>query len=210
MEIKIATISMKKFFPIALLSIPLILFLSWGLAVLTDNMWFVYLLIPFLILSIYLAQKLSNSETIIQLSEADHFRIDEEEIAYKSVIGYFVNDQGLTQTAFCIRLDTDKTIQIVSSSVGKKGEAFKKAQDELLEALKRKNEDIRELEYQDVYVRQLTILRPVIYVSIAMILILDVLAIFLLVTGKMKLPWQIFFANSLLLGLIPLLKKKKE
>lgn len=210
MEIKLTTINKKKFFHISIISIPIILFLSFGLAFLVDNSWFAFLLIPLLIVSIYIAQGLSNSETIIDLGEADYFKINNEEIAYKSVIGYFANEGGLTQTELYIKLDANQSIQIASSTSGEKGEAFNKALDEILKALKRKNEHIQELTYQDVYVRQLNYLRPIIYASIITLLILDAIIIFLFVTGKTKLPGQIFYANFLLLLVIPLLKKKKE
>lgn len=209
MNIEIKTISTKKFLLITLLSIPLIMFLSLGLAILTSTQWLIYLLVPLLGLTIFFGQRFSKSVTRIDLNEGERFRIDDQEILYDNVIGYFINDTGLTQTALCLRLNTNKTIQITGSSVGEQGEAFSKTQKEIVETLKRKKQDLLELEYQDVYVRQTNILRPVLYVSAGIIVIIDIATFYFLTTGKMDLPWQIFFVNFLFIGLIPYMKKRK-
>ena len=136
MKIELTTISTKKFLLITLLSIPLILLFSIGLAVLTDTQWFVFLLIPLIGLTIYLGQRLSKTATKIDLNDGDHLKINNQEIAYQNVIGYFVNDTGLTQTALCLRLNNEKTIQITCSSVGEQGEKFLEAQNEIIQKIK--------------------------------------------------------------------------
>ena len=208
MSIELKTLSTKKFLLITLLSIPAIMFLSLGLAILTDTQWLVYLIVPLLGLTIFLGQLLSKTVTKIDLNE-DELKIDNQKIEYSNIIGYFINETGLTQTALCLRLNTNKTIQITGTSVGEQGKAFQKAQDEIVSTLKSRNSELLELKYQDVYVRQANILRPVIYVMIGVVIIIDLIAVYLLVTGKMKLPWQVFFVNFLLVGLIPYLKKRK-
>ena len=209
MRIELTTISTKRFLLITLVSIPLIMFLSLGLAILSSTQALVLLLIPLFGLSIYLGQRLSRIETRIDLEESDILRIDEQEILYSSVIGYFINETGFTQRALCLRLDTKETIQITGSASGERGKKFLKAQDVILKQLKKKNPDLLELEYQDVYVRQTNILRPVLYVLAGIVVIIDIVAFYLLVTGQMDLPWQIFLVNLLFIGLIPYMKKRK-
>lgn len=194
---------------ITLLSVPLILLFSIGLAVLTNTQWVVFLLVPLLGLTIYIGQRLSKTATKIDLNEGEYLKINNQEIAYHNVIGYFINDTGLTQTALCLRLDTNKTVQITGSSVGAQGKAFQKVQDEIIRTLKRKNSQLIELKYQDVYVRQSNILRPILYVLAGTVVIIDIVAAYFLISGKMDLPWQIFFVNTLLIGLIPYMKKGK-
>jgi hypothetical protein len=167
------------------------------------------LIVPLLGLTIFFGQRFSKTSTKIDLSEGERFQVNDQEIRYDSVIGYFINETGLTQTALCLRLSTNKTIQITGASIGEQGKAFQKAQDEIIRTLKSRNSQLLELEYQDVYVRQTNILRPFIYVMAGVVIILDLIAVYLLVTGKMKLPWQVFFVNLLLVGLIPYLKKGK-
>ena len=209
MKIELTTISTKTYLLITLLSIPVSMFLSLGLAILTSTQWLVYLIIPFLGLTIFLGQRFSKTTTKINLSEAERFQVNDQEIRYDSVIGYFINETGLTQTAICLRLNTNKTIQIIGASIGEQGKAFQKAQDEIIRTLKSRNSQLLELKYQDVYVRQTNILRPVIYVIVGVVIIVDLIAVYLLVTGKMKLPWQAFFVNFLLVSLIPYMKKGK-
>ena len=209
MKIEITTISTKGFLLITLLSIPLIMFLSLGLAILTSTQWLVYLTVPLLGLAIFFGQRFSRTNTKVDLSEDERFYVNDHEIRYDSVIGYFINETGLTQTSLCLRLKTNKTLEIIGSSVGETGTAFRKAQNEIISTLRSKNSQLLELEYQDVYVRQTNILRPVIFIGVGIVIIMDIIAVYLLVTGRMKLPWQVFFANSLLIGLIPYLKKRK-
>ena len=209
MKIEITTISTKGFLLITLLSIPLIMFLSLGLAILTSTHWLVYLTVPLLGLAIFFGQRFSRTNTKVDLSEDERFYVNDHEIRYDNVIGYFINETGLTQTSLCLRLKTNKTLEIIGSSVGETGTAFRKAQNEIISTLRRKNSQLLELEYQDVYVRQTNTLRPVIFIGVGIVIIMDIIAVYLLVTGRMNLPWQVFFANSLLIGLIPYLKKRK-
>jgi len=185
------------------------MFLSLGLAILTSTQWLVYLTVPLLGLAIFFGQRFSRTNTKVDLSEDERFYVNDHEIRYDSVIGYFINETGLTQTSLCLRLKTNKTLEIIGSSVGETGTAFRKAQNEIISTLRSKNSQLLELEYQDVYVRQTNILRPVIFIGVGIVIIMDIIAVYLLVTGRMKLPWQVFFANSLLIGLIPYLKKRK-
>jgi len=209
-EIRLETISIKKFLLITLLSSPMILFLSLGLAFFTNTQWLIYLVIPLLGLTVYLAQRLSKTVTRIELNEGEQFKINHHEISYNSVVGYFINNTGLTQVALCLRLKTNKTFQITGSSLGEQGKAFNNALIEIIETLKRKNKNIRELEYQDVYVRQTNILRPILFVLVGLVIILDILTAYFFVTGTMFLPWQIIFVNFLLVGILPILKKSKS
>ena len=209
MKIEITTISTKGFLLITLLSIPLIMFLSLGLAILTSTQWLVYLTVPLLGLAIFFGQRFSRTNTKVDLSEDERFYVNDHEIRYDNVIGYFINETGLTQTSLCLRLKTNKTLEIIGSSVGETGTAFRKAQNEIISTLRSKNSQLLELEYQDVYVRQTNILRPVIFIGVGIVIIMDIIAVYLLVTGRMNLPWQVYFANSLLIGLIPYLKKRK-
>ncbi len=189
---------------------PLIMFLSIGLAILTSTKELVFLLIPLLGLAIFLGHKGSLTKTRINMDESDKFRMDNQEIPYNNVIGYFINETGLTHAAICLKLKTNKSIQITSSIIGENGKKFRNAQVEIIEQLKKKNPSLLKLEYQDIYVRQTNILRPILYVMTGLVVIIDIVALFLLFSGKMKLPWQIFFVNSLLIGLIPYMKKRKN
>jgi|SRR5690554_2169846 len=210
MKIEIATISTNFFLLITLLSVPLILLVSIGLAILTKTQGLVFLIVPLLMLTIYLGQKFSKRKTEIDLSETNEIKIDGYKIKYNNIIGYFINDTGLSQKALCLRLDTKRTIQITGSSVGKLGIKFNEMQETVIEMIKMRNPQIRELEYQDVYVQQTNILRPILYVAAGLVIVIDIIAFFLITTGSMKLPWQIFFVNFLLLGLMPYMKKRKN
>lgn len=210
MKLALKTISFTKFLLIALLlGMPVFFFISFCLLILFHSDYLLLVLVPLFGLIALIAQKLAESTTIIDLEDSEYLKINDQEIPYKSILGYFVNDGGLTSTAFCLRLDSDKTVQITASSVGQAGRKFVAIQNEIIAALNSKVTNLQELEHADVYVRQTSMLRPIIYSSIGVILLLDVLVIYLMVWRKMDLPWQLFFANSLILGLIPFLKRGK-
>jgi hypothetical protein len=104
------------------------------------------LIVPLLGLTIFFGQRFSKTSTKIDLSEGERFQVNDQEIRYDSVIGYFINETGLTQTALCLRLSTNKTIQITGASIGEQGKAFQKAQDEIIRTLKSRNSQLLELE----------------------------------------------------------------
>ena len=209
MKFELTTISTKKFLLITLLSIPLILFLSIGLAILTKIQGLVFLIVPLSGLIIYLGHRLSRTKTEIDLSEINEIKINGEKIQYKNIIGYFINDTGLTLKAICLRLDTKRTIQIMGFSVGEQGKKFLEAQKKIINMLKSQNKHLLELEYQDVYVRQINILRPILYVLTGIVIIVDISALYFLLIDKIELPWQIFIINFVFVGLIPYMKKRK-
>lgn len=208
MKLALKTISFTKFLLITLLlGMPVFFFISFSLLFLFQSGYLLLVLVPLFGLIGLLAQKLAESTTIIDLGDPEYLKINDQEIPYTSILGYFVNDGALTSTAFCLRLDSDKTVQITASSVGQAGKKFVAIQNEIICALNSKITNLQELEHADVYVRQTSVLRPIIYISIGVILLLDVLAIYLMVWRKMDVPWQLFFANSLILVLVPFLKK---
>lgn len=207
MKIEISTISTKKFLLITLASVPLAVSLSLGLALLTSFQGLVFLVFPLMVLIMYLGRRFSTQETTIDLSGTEVLRINNFEIPYKSITGYFI-DAAFAQTALCVRLETERTIQITSSSFGAQGKKFREAREEIIMRIKSLNQNVHELEYQDVYVRQINILRPLFYILSAVILFVNVIAIYFTVYKKIDLPWQIFLVNFSLFGLIPYMKKR--
>jgi hypothetical protein len=71
-----------------------------------------------------------------------------------------------------------------------------------------RNQSFVPMKYQDVHVKQMKFLRPLIISGIIIVLILDILAIMLIVIGEKSLPWQVFIVNVLILSLFPYLNKK--
>lgn len=210
MRFQIKTISIRKSLFIYFLSIPFILVTSIGLAILLNIDWLVYLIIPELALVIFFTIRLSKSSTLIELDKGKQFKINDQEILYENVIGYYINDTGLIQTELSLKLNRNKFIRLNALSIGKKGKEFKEVKNVIIETLKRKNDDLQELSYGEAYVRQIKILKPFFYFLSAIILLVDAALIYQLFTGNMDLPWQIFFVNFLFFGLVPHLKKEKR
>jgi hypothetical protein len=208
MEIELTTISTKKFLIIGLLSMPFLMFFSIGLAIITEVRDLVLLILPLLALAIYLGQRFSRKKMKINFGNPNCFIVDGNEILYSNLFGYFINNEGMAQSALCLKLQKDQYFQITGSSVGKKGKVFLDAQKVIIQELKKNNPYLPELAYKDIYVRQLNILRPLIYSLIGIILILDVVCLYLMISGTFKLPPQIFFTNFTIIALIPFLKKK--
>ncbi len=207
---EITTISTKKFLLIGLLSIPFILFLSIGLAVFTETKEFAFLVIPGLGLAIYFGQKHSKITTKINLDNQEYLAIDREQINYSDILGYFKNETGLSQSTLSLRLNTNKSIHIVCSSIGKEGKKFKEIEKQIISQIKSQSPTAVELEYQDIYVKQMNIMRPILIGLAGLVIIIDIITIYALITGHFKLPWQIFFVNFLLIGMLPYLKRRKQ
>lgn len=209
MDIELTTISTAKFLTITVTSSLLTVFLCIAFAVTTDTQWAIFLLVPFLGISIFIGQRLSQDKTVVSVQN-DTLTLDGQKIDFKSILGYFENETGLTQLGFSLRLTTNKSVHITGASVGKQGTEFRKNIKTLIAEIEKRNPQVKKLEYQDVYVRQSNIIRPILIGLAVVVIIIDIAAVFLLATGTFRLPWQIFFVNFLLLGQIPYMKKRKS
>lgn len=209
MKIELETLSTKKFLLITLTSIPLIIISCIGLAILFHTKGIVLVMLPMFGLIVYLGHRFSRTLTIIDLTNPNQLKLDDIEIPYDSILGYYRNDLGLTQITLCLRLNSNKTIQITGSSVGKKGEDFRIKREVILQTLINKNPEVIALEYQDVNVWQPNILRLILYVLTGIIILTDVIAIYYILFENMNLTWKLFLVNSLFIGMVPYMKQRK-
>jgi hypothetical protein len=186
------------------------MFLSLGLAIISSTGWLGFLSVPLLALAIIAGHHWARSKTTIELEESGHLIINGERIPLENIEGYFLNDTGLTQSALSFRLFTAQSVHIVSLNKGDAGKKFELVQTELIAGMKRMSPNIKELKYQDIYIKQMAIMRPVLIVLAALVLVLDIVLIIGLILGKNGIPWQFFFVNFLLIWLWPFMKKKRD
>jgi hypothetical protein len=210
MNIEITTIETKKFLVTGLISILLLIALSIGLAMITEIRSLVLLTVPGIIIIGIVGHKISKTKTIINLDNPDYISINSEMIKYSDIVGYFENETGLTQSALSLRLNTEKSIHIISSNIGDEGKIFRKIETQIINQIKANNSNARVLEYQDIYVKQMNYLRPILIGMAGLVILFDIFIIYSLITGNIRLPWQIFFVNFLLIGMIPYMKRRNN
>ena len=192
------------------MSVPLIIILSILLPILTNISELIYLSLPALGLAFFCSTKLSKSVTIVNLDNKEFLLINKKQIDYLNILGYFEDITGGTQNAISLRLVENESIHIVASSIGKEGKHFKEFRELLISEIKLKNPEIRELEYQDVHVNQIKVLRPFLIGMSGIVIFADIFTIYGILTGHVFLPWQFFFMNVILISLIPYMKKKNN
>jgi hypothetical protein len=205
LKIEINTSSTKRTVFIAIIGS----FLSVGLGLYFEIQKLVLLILPFMAVVIYLLQKFAKSKSIVQIEEPNFFVIDNEKINCSKIAGYFIFENGFSET-ICIKVDSRKPIELTGLVTGKKGKVFKENKLNILTHIKNANPQFSELEYQDVYEKQVKNLRPLIYIIVGLVIIIDILFIGLWLTNKINLPYQLFIANSMLFILKPMIKKKKQ
>ena len=209
MDIQLTTIETKKFIIIGILSIWFLMAFSIWMGIVFDNPGLVLLIIPGLAAIFIFGHKMAKTTTIINIDNPDYILLNHKKINYSTVIGYFENDASLSQSALSFRLNTNKSIHIISSSIGKEGKRFKEIENQIITRLKNKNPKTLKLEYQDIYVKQMNIIRPIFIILTGIVILLDILLIYDLITQNLELPLQFFFVNFLLIWFVPYMKKGK-
>jgi hypothetical protein len=208
MTLEIETISTKKFILISLLSVPLIIGICVALALIFDSESFVLLIFPLLLLIFIISFKVASQ--IIQLDIGDErVTINKKRIDFNTIKGYHINKTGLLMSSLDLRLSSDETVSITCSNFGEKSRKFKQLTEMLIAAIPEKNPDFEPMIYQDVHVKQMKFLRPIIIFGIILVLIVDILVFISIAFGEKGLPWQIFLINIVILSLIPYLKRGK-
>ncbi len=207
MKIELKTVSTRKFLLITLLSIPMIIGGTIATALLFDSKLPIFLIVPALIGIIIIGQKKATQKSIVEFDN-EKLIVNDKIINFSSIKGYHINDTGLSMIAIDFKLSSNETFTITSSNSGKQGKKFNEFTNHLLDTVKKVNEKIEKLEYQDIHVKQMKILRPIIIIGIVLVAVFDILAIYNIIVGNRRMPWQIFFVNFLILGLIPYLKKR--
>ena len=207
MKIELNTISKSKFLLITLLSIPLIVGVPILLALQFDNAIFIVLTVPALIGIIIIGQRKATEKSIVEFDN-EKLKVNDRIINFSSIKGYHINDTGLSMIAIDFKLNSNETFTITSSNSGIQGEKFNEFSKNLIDTIKNVNGKIKKLEYQDIHVKQMKVMRPIIIVLIFPVVLIDIYAVYIFVTGNGELSWKIGFVNLLLIGLIPLLKKR--
>jgi len=208
MTYEIETISTRKFILISLLSVPVIIGICIALTFLFDSEIFIILILPLLIGAFIIARKASGQIIHIDIG-SERITVNNRNIDYHSILGYHVNKTGLIMSSLDLRLSSNETFSITCSNFGDKGVLFTQLTENLVKAVEEKNQSFRPMIYQDVHVKQMKFLRPLIISGIVIVLILDFFAILSGVFGGKWLPWQIFMVNIVILSLLPYLKRSK-
>lgn len=209
MTFSIETISTKRFLLISLLSIPMIVGLPILFAVQFDSGKFI-ILIPLLFIAIILIAKRFSRQLVKLDINTERLIINSKTIDLKSILGYHLNYSGISMSSIDLRLKTRETVSITCSNSGKRGKEFKRLTDYLIKTIEENNINAEQLNYQEVHVKQMIFLRPIIIIGAILVLGLDIYAIYLKLVGEKGLPWQIFFLNILVISLIPYLRRRKN
>jgi hypothetical protein len=208
MTFEIETISTKKFILISLLSVPVIIGICIALTFIFNSEMYILLILPLLIGAFIIARKAAGQIIHIDIG-SDRVSVNNRNIEYHTIQGYHINKTGLIMSSLDLRLSSNETFSITCSNFGDNGVMFSQLTENLVKAVEEKNQSFRPMIYQDVHVKQMKFLRPLIISGIVLVLILDFFAILSGIFGGKWLPWQIFMVNAVILSLLPYLKRSK-
>ncbi len=175
MSIELKTLSLKTLIITIAIGFPLIIGLSVISLIYTENTSLFLLFIPALALCFYAGVRLSKKTTKIDLRNSNSIKINNEVISHNDIIGYFIDDRGGTQKAFCLKLTNEKNIMIGASKLGKEGEIFDDTIHKIIDTIQENNRDFRELEYNDIYKEYSFFSKPSFRIALAIILIILIL-----------------------------------
>lgn len=212
MTYSIATISLKRFVTVAIIgaiSLPVLFYYSIMLIPLDFVSCALFACI-WLAAILNLGHYISTTNTVVRIKGGQTLDVNNKNIPITTITGYFFNDLGITQSALSLRLDSNKSIHIVSSKIGKTGQTFNQFRTKLIAALIELKPDLVELEYQDIHTKQMLFLRPAIILLIGAVISIDVVMIYRLVQEHRDIPWQAFIVNASLFYLFPYLKKRRK
>jgi hypothetical protein len=208
MTLEIETISSKKFTVISLLSVPIMIGICVGMSIIFDSGLYVLLIFPLLFGIFVISKKVSSQIVTIDIG-SERVSVHNKTIHYNTIQGYHINKTGLIMSSLDLRLTNGEIFTISCSNFGEKGIRFTQLTEKLIKAIGERNQSLLPMNYQDVHVKQMKFLRPLIISAIVIVLLLDLLAVILVVIGEKSLPWQVLIVNVVILSLIPYLKRSK-
>jgi hypothetical protein len=208
MNFEIETISTQKFAWISILSVPLIIGICVAITLIFDSELFILLIFPFLIGAFIISRKAASRMVHVEVG-SDRVNVHKRTIDYDTIQGYHINKTGLIMSSLDLRLSNNETFSITCSNFGEKRAQFTQLTEKLIKAVGERNQGFAPMNYQDVHVKQMKFLRPLIISGIIIVLLLDILAVMLLLIGEKSLPWQVFMVNIVILSLLPYLKRSK-
>jgi hypothetical protein len=208
MTLEIETISTKRYLLISLLSVPCIIGICITLSLIFDLGLYIILILPLLIAIFIISKKFASQKISLEIGN-DRVSINKRTIDFSTIKGYHINKTGLLMSSLDLRLTSDETVSITCSNFGEQSIKFTQITEMLVKAIEGENQDFKPMNYQDVHVKQMKFLRPMIISGITIVLILDILAILIRISGGKWLPWQVLMVNIVIFSLLPYLKKNK-
>ena len=152
--------------------------------------------------------QLAKRKYVLDLSHEEYLSFDGKTLYYKDIVGYHKFEEAILGGAFGLLTADLERYNLSSIFSGGKRAQFYEAQEQILEKLKLQNADAKELTYNEYHQKQMLYLRPVIYVLLGLVIVIDLALLLWLIPSGKSIPYQFWFMNLALLGVIPLLRKR--
>lgn len=169
---------------------------------------FVLLLLIVIFSAATLGFHLSKRKYVLDLSHDEYLSFEGKTLYYKDMLGYFKFDEAPLGGAFGLLTSDLERHTLSSIFSGSKKAQFYEAQEQIVEKLILQNPNAKGLTYNEYYQKQMSFLRPVLYVLLGLVVVIDLAILLWLIPSGKSIPYQLWFMNLALLGVIPLLRKK--
>ncbi len=169
---------------------------------------FVLLLLIVIFSVATLGYHLSKRKYVLDLSHDEYLSFEGKTLYYKDIVGYHKFEEAILGGAFGLLTADLERHNLSSIFSGGKKEQFYEAQEQIVEKLMLQNTDAKELTYSEYHQKQMSFLRPLLYVLLGLVVVIDLALLLWLIPSGKSIPYQFWFMNLALLGVIPLLRKK--
>jgi len=212
MNYNIVIISIKRFLAIWILWLLtfITLFILWNMLTYTkvSGLFFITGFIVVFISGLIIALRFARKEPKLGLTESS-LEFDNYVIKLTDIEGYYINRESPTMTEIEFK-DKDRDYKITSVTYGKKGKEFELFLTDFVEKSNQANKDVKELSFYDFHNKQYTFFKATIYLTFAIIILLNLIYFYLVFVQKVPLNWKLLFLNFTFIWLYNFHRKNEK
>lgn len=208
MNYPIKIINQTKFLWLIILSIAILIPGKLALSIIIHSQIPMLLIFPILIILFILFQSISSKEITAEINQ-DTLTFMNKTFFLSEIDGILIQE-NISMSAFCFRLKSGEIIQSTLSKTGKWKARYTDFTNDFKTTLRDQKIKTETLHYTEIYPKSGRFIKSTVYIGIPLIIALDVFSIVMMIWGEFKIPYQLFFANVLLVGMVSYAFKKKK
>lgn len=167
----------------------------------SDEMVSIIVFIVTMVAFIFAGYQIGKKKIVLDLRSDEFLVYGEMRLDYENIIGYHKFDEAILGGAFGLLTSDLERHNVSSIFSGDKKELFYEAQEQIIAKLLLQNPNAKELTYSEYHQKQMSFIRPVLYVLVGLVITIDVVLLVWFIPSGKSIPYQFWFMNLVLLGL---------
>lgn len=144
---------------------------------------------------------LAKRKFVLDVSHDEYLTFEGKTLYYKDIVGYHKFEEAILGGAFGLLTSDLERHNVSSIFSGDKKELFYEAQQQIIAKLLLQNPNAKDLTYSEYHQKQMSFIRPVLYVLVGLVITIDVVLLVWFIPSGKSIPYQFWFMNLVLLGL---------